>query len=144
MPPNGQAIAALIALGILRHIDVAALPVDSVASQHLQIEAMKIAFADTHAHVADPKRAQAFETGHVRRGGTIYPTAADECGMMVSFIQSNCMGFGSGVVVPQWRLSLHNRGHFFSLDPAGANCVAPGRRPSTRSSRASSRKVARP
>jgi gamma-glutamyltranspeptidase/glutathione hydrolase len=154
MPPNGQGIAALIALGILRHFDMAALPADSVASQHLQIEAMKIAFADTYAHVADsramhlttaemlddaylaaraaaidPKRAQTFETGHARRGGTIYLTAADEQGMMVSFIQSNCMGFGSGVVVPEWGLSLHNRGHFFALDAASPNCVAPGRRP---------------
>jgi gamma-glutamyltranspeptidase/glutathione hydrolase len=154
MPPNGQGIAALIALGILRHFDMAALPVDGVASQHLQIEAMKLAFADAQAHVADPRamqltvaemlddaylaaraaaidpnRAQTFETGHGRRGGTIYLTAADERGMMVSFIQSNCMGFGSGVVVPQWGLSLHNRGHFFALDPASPNCVAPGRRP---------------
>lgn len=154
MPPNGQGIAALVALGILRHTDVASLPVDGAASQHLQIEAMKLAFADTYAHVADPramhlttaqmlddvylaaraakidtKRAQVFETGLARRGGTVYLTAADEQGMMVSFIQSNCMGFGSGVVVPRWGLSLHNRGHFFSLDPASANCVAPGRRP---------------
>ncbi|MDB5827360.1 MAG: gamma-glutamyltransferase [Variovorax sp.] len=154
MPPNGQGIAALVALGILRHTDVASLPIDSAASQHLQIEAMKLAFADTYAHVAepramrlravdmlddaylaarartiDPSKAQVFETGLPRRGGTVYLTAADESGMMASFIQSNCMGFGSGVVVPEWGLSMHNRGHFFSLDPASANCVAPGRRP---------------
>jgi len=154
IPPNGQGIAALIALGILRHMDVAAHAVDSAAGQHLQIEAMKLGFADTYAHVADPiamrrsvaemldptylkkraalidpKRAQVFGEGHSDRGGTIYLTAADERGMMVSFIQSNYMGFGSGVVVPEWGLSLQNRGHAFSLDPASPNCVAPRKRP---------------
>ncbi|MDB6086875.1 MAG: Gamma-glutamyltransferase [Gammaproteobacteria bacterium] len=154
MPPNGQGIAALIALGILRHLDIASHHADSPASQHLQIEAMKLAFADTYAHVADsrsmrltpaqmlepaylesramlidPSRAQVFGHGHSDRGGTIYLTAADERGMMVSFIQSNFMGFGSGVVVPGWGLSLQNRGHLFSLDTGSANCVAPGRRP---------------
>ena len=63
------------------------------------------------------------------RGGTIYLTAADESGMMVSFIQSNYMGFGSGVVVPGYGVSLQNRGHGFSLDPASPNVVAPGKRP---------------
>jgi gamma-glutamyltranspeptidase / glutathione hydrolase len=154
IPPNGQGIAALIALGILQHVDVAAHPVDSAAGQHLQIEAMKLAFADTYAHVAerstmrrpveemldpaylkgraaliDPKHAKSFGEGHSDRGGTIYLTAADEHGMMVSFIQSNYMGFGSGVVVPEWGLSLQNRGHAFSLDPASPNCVAPRKRP---------------
>jgi gamma-glutamyltranspeptidase/glutathione hydrolase len=154
IPPNGQGIAALIALGILQEVDVAAHAVDSAASQHLQIEAMKLGFADTYAHVADPigmrrsveemldpqylkrraalidpKRAQVFGEGHADQGGTIYLTAADERGMMVSFIQSNYMGFGSGVVVPQWGLSLQNRGHAFSLDVGSPNCVAPGKRP---------------
>jgi gamma-glutamyltranspeptidase/glutathione hydrolase len=154
IPPNGQGIAALIALGILRHADIAAHPVDSAAAQHLQIEAMKLGFADTYAHVADrigmrrsveemldpeylkkraalidPERAQIFGEGHADRGGTIYLTAADEHGMMVSFIQSNYMGFGSGIVVPEWGLSLQNRGHAFSLDPASPNCVAPRKRP---------------
>jgi gamma-glutamyltranspeptidase/glutathione hydrolase len=154
IPPNGQGIAALIALGILRHLDMASLGVDSAASQHLQIEAMKLAFADTYAHVADPRsmrlspaqmldpayleerarlidpeRAQVFGQGHCDRGGTIYLAAADERGMMVSFIQSNFMGFGSGVVVPGWGLSLQNRGHAFSLEAGSANGVAPGRRP---------------
>ena len=154
IPPNGQGIAALIALGILEHVDVAAHAVDSAASQHLQIEAMKLGFADTYAHVADPiamrrtveemldprylkkraalidpQRAQVFGEGHADKGGTIYLTAADERGMMVSFIQSNYMGFGSGIVVPQWGLSLQNRGHAFSLDAASPNCVAPRKRP---------------
>jgi gamma-glutamyltranspeptidase/glutathione hydrolase len=154
IPPNGQGIAALIALGILQHLDVAAHAVDSAAAVHLQIEAMKLGFADTYAHVADPiamrrsvaemldpaylkrraalidpKCAQVFGEGHGDIGGTIYLTAADERGMMVSFIQSNYMGFGSGVVVPEWGLSLQNRGHAFSLDPASPNCVAPRKRP---------------
>jgi gamma-glutamyltranspeptidase/glutathione hydrolase len=154
IPPNGQGIAALIALGILQHVDVADHAVDSAAGQHLQIEAMKLGFADTYAHVADPiamrrsvaemldpqylkrraalidpTRAQIFGEGHSDKGGTIYLTAADEHGMMVSFIQSNYMGFGSGIVVPEWGLSLQNRGHAFSLDAASPNCVAPRKRP---------------
>ncbi len=154
IPPNGQGIAALIALGILRHFDLRALAVDSVDSQHLQIEAMKLAFADLYRHVADPggmefacerllddaylagraklidrQRAQPFEPGNPVRGGTIYLTAADERGMMVSFIQSNFMGFGSGVVVPGWGVSMQNRGHGFSLVPGSPNLVAPGKRP---------------
>ena len=154
IPPNGQGIAALIAAGILRHFDLAALPVDGAAAQHLQIEAMKLAFADVYRYVAeldcmecgaaelldeaylagrarliDPRRAQDFGCGNPVKGGTIYLTAADERGMMVSFIQSNYMGFGSGVVVPEYGLSLQNRGHGFSLDPASPNVVAPGKRP---------------
>ena len=154
IPPNGQGIAALMALGMLQHFDVAALPVDSTASMHLQIEAMKLAFADTYRHVAegasmevtpeqllddaylasrakliDPKRAQDFGVGNPVKGGTIYLTAADESGMMVSFIQSNYMGFGSGVVIPEWGLSLQNRGHGFSLREGSPNLVAPGKRP---------------
>jgi len=154
IPPNGQGIAAQIALGILQHFNLAALPIDGVASQHLQIEAMKLAFADVYAYVSepasmevtpaamlddaylaqrakliDPKRAQDFGAGNPVRGGTIYLTAADERGMMVSFIQSNYMGFGSGVVVPGYGLSMQNRGHGFSLDAASPNVVAPGKRP---------------
>jgi gamma-glutamyltranspeptidase/glutathione hydrolase len=154
IPPNGQGIAALIALGIVRHFELASMPVDGVDSQHLQIEAMKLAFADTYRFVADGrsmefaceqllddaylaeraklidmKRAQPFAAGNPVKGGTIYLTAADENGMMVSFIQSNYMGFGSGVVVPGWGVSMQNRGHGFSLRPESPNRVAPGRRP---------------
>lgn len=157
IPPNGQGIAALIALGILDHFDLAALQLDGVDSQHLQIEAMKLAFADTYRYVAersamevstdqlldraylasrarliDMKRAQDFGAGNPVRGGTIYLSAADENGMMVSFIQSNYMGFGSGCVEPQFGISLQNRGHGFGLDRDGknpANIVAPGKRP---------------
>ena len=157
IPPNGQGIAALIALGILENFDLASLAVDGVDSQHLQIEAMKLAFADVYRYVAEPsamdvtpaqmldpaylksraqlidmKRAQDFGAGNPVKGGTIYLSAADENGMMVSFIQSNYMGFGSGCVEPQFGISLQNRGHGFNLDAQGlnpANVVAPCKRP---------------
>ncbi|MBL0089543.1 MAG: gamma-glutamyltransferase family protein [Ideonella sp.] len=158
IPPNGQGIAAMIALGIAEQFDIATMPVDGVASQHVMIEAMKLAFADVYQYVAergsmrvsteqmldpaylaqrakliDLKRAQVFQAGSPadahRRGGTIYLTAADERGMMVSYIQSNYMGFGSGVVVPDYGVSLQNRGYGFSLDPSSANVVAGGKRP---------------
>mgnify|MGYP000449833169 FL=1 len=157
IPPNGQGIAALIALGILENFDIASLAVDGVDSQHLQIEAMKLAFADVYRYVAEPsamevtpaqmldpaylkrraqlidmKRAQDFGAGNPVKGGTIYLSTADENGMMVSFIQSNYMGFGSGCVEPNFGISLQNRGHGFSLDAKGvnpANVVAPGKRP---------------
>ena len=77
----------------------------------------------------DPRRAQNFGPGDPPKGGTIYLTAADESGMMVSFIQSNYMGFGSGVVVPEYGVSLQNRGHGFTLDPSSDNLVGPGKRP---------------
>ena len=153
IPPNGQGIAALIAIGILDQFDVAGLAVDGVDSQHLQIEAMKLAFADVYKYVAEPssmavtpeqmlddaylasraklidmKKAQDFGAGNPVKGGTIYLSTADEDGMMVSFIQSNYMGFGSGCVEPEFGISLQNRGHAFSLDP-GINQVAPGKRP---------------
>jgi len=155
IPPNGQGIAALMALGILSHFDLKSLPVDSADSRHLQIEAMKAAFSEVYRHVADvramtrvtpsdllddgrlaalaarirPNQATDFEHALPPAGGTIYLTAADERGMMVSFIQSNYMGFGSGVVVPGVGVSLQNRGYGFTLDPSHANCVAPGKRP---------------
>ena len=154
IPPNGQGIAALIALGILEQFDVADLPVDGVDSQHVQIEAMKLAFADVYRYVAEPssmavtpaqmldaaylkrrarlidmQRAQDFGAGNPAKGGTIYLTTADEDGMMVSFIQSNYMGFGSGCVEPTYGISLQNRGYGFSLDAASPNVVAPGKRP---------------
>jgi gamma-glutamyltranspeptidase/glutathione hydrolase len=83
----------------------------------------------SRAKLIDPKRAQDFGPGHPPKGGTIYLTAADESGMMVSFIQSNYMGFGSGVVVPGYGVSLQNRGHGFTLDPGSDNLVGPGKRP---------------
>ncbi len=154
IPPNGQGVAALIALGILKHLDLPSLPIDGIAAQHMQIEAMKLAFADVYRYVADARsmklsvaemldpsylaqraklidmgRAQDFKAGNPVKGGTIYLTAADESGMMVSFIQSNYMGFGSGLVLPGYGVSLQNRGHGFTLEAGHANLVAPGKRP---------------
>jgi gamma-glutamyltranspeptidase / glutathione hydrolase len=154
MPPNGQGIAALIALGILGHHDVAARAVDSADSLHLQIEAMKLGFADAYRHVADPaamevtpaqlledsylaKRAQLIDmrrahdpqTGIPGNGGTVYLAAADESGMMVSFIQSNYMDFGSRIVVPGTGINLQNRGASFSLEPGHPNRVGGRKRP---------------
>ena len=157
IPPSGQGIAAQMAMGILENFDVASLALDGVDSQHLQIEAMKLAFADLYRYVAEPsamavtpeqmldpaylkqraqlinmKKAQNFGAGNPVKGGTIYLSAADENGMMVSFIQSNYMGFGSGCVEPNFGISLQNRGHGFSVNANGlnpANLVAPGKRP---------------
>ncbi|MBE2213905.1 MAG: gamma-glutamyltransferase family protein [Opitutaceae bacterium] len=155
IPPNGQGIAALIALGILDRIDLKGLRLDSVESHHVQIEAMKLAFADVYRWVADGRsmndvtaaelldnnyiadrarlirldRATAFEHGTPPRGGTIFLSVADAKGRMVSLIQSNFAGFGSGVVVPGTGISLQNRGSGFSLDPRHPNVVAGGKRP---------------
>ena len=154
IPPNGQGIGALIAIGILNHLDLPSHPVDGVQSQHLQIEAMKLAFADIYQYVADPRsmgvtpaqmldpayladraklinpnKATHFQFGLPPTGGTVYLSTSDEQGRMVSFIQSNYMGFGSGVVVPEFGISLQNRGYGFSMDPKSANAVAGGKRP---------------
>ena len=155
IPPNGQGIAALMALGMLDQLDLGRFPIDSAESQHLQIEAMKLAFADTYRWVADERfmtevsatdllsdgylaeraklidanRATDFAHGNPPSGGTIYLSAADESGMMVSLIQSNYMGFGSGVVVPGTGVSLQNRGHGFTLNEKHPNVVAGGKRP---------------
>jgi gamma-glutamyltranspeptidase/glutathione hydrolase len=154
IPPNGQGLAALIALGILENYDLAAHPVDSVDSLHLQIEAMKLAFADTSRHLADPdymtvdpttflendylasrakqidmNKAKLPDTGKSKTGGTVYLTAADSDGMMVSFIQSNYYGFGSGVVIPGTGISLQNRGFGFTLEKGHPNQVDSSKRP---------------
>ncbi|HZM47317.1 MAG TPA: gamma-glutamyltransferase family protein [Burkholderiales bacterium] len=152
IPPNGQGIAAQIALGILEGFDLAALPVDSADSLHLQIEAMKLAFADVYEYVSDAdtmrvgnadlldreylrsrarlidlKKAKTPQHGAPGRGGTVYLTAADASGMMVSYIQSNYAGLGSGVVVDG--ISMQNRGYGFVLRPGHPNVVAPRKRP---------------
>lgn len=154
IPPNGQGLAALIALGILRHHDVSQYPVDSADSLHLQLEAMKLAFADVYRYVSDPttmdvsvddllddaylferakridmRRAQDFGHGVPKGKSTVYLTAADEGGMMVSLIQSNYYGFGSGIVVPGTGISLQNRGYGFTLQKDHPNEVGGGKRP---------------
>jgi gamma-glutamyltranspeptidase/glutathione hydrolase len=155
IPPNGQGIAACMALGILRHLGLERYGPDSVEALHLQIEAMKLAFRDVDAYVGDeaamlkvgardllddgylearaslvdPDRAIDFASGAPRNGGTVYVTAADADGMMVSYIQSNYMGFGSGVVVPGTGISLQNRGFGFTNEAGHPNSVAPRKRP---------------
>lgn len=154
IPPNGQGLAALLMLGILRHHPFAAAPVDSADSLHLQIEAMKLAFADAYRYVADAdwmdvtpeqllddgylagraalidmKRAADPVYGLPAKGGTVYLTAADAGGMMVSLIQSNYYGFGSGIVVPGTGISLQNRGVGFTLETGHPNRVGGGKRP---------------
>jgi len=153
IPPNGQGLAALIALGILEGLDIARHPRDSAAAYHMQIEAMKLAFADAHRYIADPERADvpvrglldpaylaarraligstagSFGPGSPPRGGTVYLCAADSEGRMVSMIQSNYTGFGSGVVVPGWGIALQNRGNGFTLEPGHPNRLEPGKRP---------------
>ncbi len=154
IPPNGQGLASLITLGILRHHDISRYPVDSADSLHLQIEAMKIAFSEAHRHIADPdsmivspekllddeflaERAEEIRMDRAMHPqssipvdrGTVYLTAADEGGMMVSYIQSNYMDFGSGVVIPETGINLQCRGRGFVVEKNHPNCVAGGKRP---------------
>jgi gamma-glutamyltranspeptidase/glutathione hydrolase len=153
IPPNGQGIAALLGLQVLDGLDLRAHARDSVEGYHLQIEAMKLGFADALRYVADPdhvavptaallnpayaatRRAQITEQasdpvpGTPPPGGTVYLCAADSDGLMVSMIQSNYMGFGSGIVVPGTGIALQNRGANFTLEPGHPNQLAPGKRP---------------
>lgn len=153
LPPNGQGIATLAGLTMLEALGVGEHPVDSPETLHPVLEAMKLALADLEHYVTDSdhmhfnplrlldpaylqaRAAQVNEHaanpghGSPKIGGTVCLSAADENGMMVSFIQSNYMGFGSGVVVPGTGISLQNRGAAFTLDPEHVNTVAPGKRP---------------
>ncbi len=153
IPPNGQGIACLMALGILENFDLASLTPESPEALHLQVEAMKLAFADVGEHVSDPatmrvtaaalldksylkERAKLIDRSRAQtpdfgtpKGGTVYLTTADASGMMVSYIQSNFQGFGSGVVVPGTGISLQNRGIGFSLAEGHVNQVAGRKRP---------------
>lgn len=150
LPPNGVGVVALAALGIAAGLEP--LRAGDPASVHRQIEALKLAFSDGNAHIADPEhmrvsvsalldpaylaarraligeRAIDPQPGRPAAGETVYLATADRDGNMVSFIQSNFHGFGSGVVVPETGISLQNRGHGFSLDPDDPNCLAPGKR----------------
>jgi gamma-glutamyltranspeptidase/glutathione hydrolase len=154
IPPNGQGIAALIALGILEARGLSDLAVDSADSVHLQIEAMKLALADTYRNVADPqamevdtaalldrtylekraasidaRRAGQAQHGLPAHGDTVYLSTGDAAGMMVSLIQSNYISFGSGVVIPGTGISMQNRAAGFSLHRGHPNEVAGGKRP---------------
>lgn len=153
LPPNGQGIVALIALGILEQFDMADAPADSADSVHLQIEAVKLAFADGQAYIGDVghmgvRAEQLLDSEYLKQraalidrerakpaaagtptGGTVYLSTADSAGMMVSMIQSNYSGFGSGVVVPGTGISLQNRGADFVAIPGHPNQIGPNKRP---------------
>lgn len=150
IPPNGQGLIALLALNTLKGYEFKTK--DSVDTYHKQIEAMKLAFADgkkfitdskhmkvaiedlLHDEYADARRAligddaRIPEAGQPLHSGTVYLATADDEGNMVSFIQSNYKGFGSGVVVPGTGIALQNRGHNFSLDESHDNRLEPGKR----------------
>ncbi|AXI08277.1 gamma-glutamyltransferase [Oceanobacillus zhaokaii] len=150
IPPNGQGLIALQALNILKGF--AFNEKESVDTYHKQIEAIKLAFADGRKHITDESHMKystndilSDEYGNLRReqigetalqpeagepslSGTVYLAAADNEGNMVSFIQSNYMGFGSGLVVPRTGIALQNRGHSFSLDPDHVNALKGGKK----------------
>lgn len=152
IPPNGSGIIALQALGMLDGMAPGTAHIDGTTWHH-QIEAMKLAYADGRQYIADPAAGAVPAAGMLdarylagRRaliganagnalpgkppgGGTVYLCTADRDGMMVSFIQSNYEGFGSGVVVSDWGISMQNRGHGFNLEVGHANEACPGRRP---------------
>ncbi|NJO80123.1 MAG: gamma-glutamyltransferase family protein [Cyanobacteria bacterium RM1_2_2] len=151
IPPNGQGIAALMALNLLEGLDLSRYPRESTTSLHWQIESMKLAFADVYQHVADANWMQVAVNHLLRKGyaaqrrkwigerailaqaenptsDTVYLCAADQ-DLMVSFIQSNYEGFGSGILIPETGIALQNRGVGFSLQPDHPNAAAPSKRP---------------
>jgi gamma-glutamyltranspeptidase / glutathione hydrolase len=157
LPPNGQGIAALQMLQILEAYDLSAMGLDSPEYLHLFTEAKKLAFEDRARFYADPDFVQADidrllsedyaderralidperaapmyppGDGILEDGDTIYLTVADADGNMVSLIQSNYRGMGSGITPAGLGFVLQDRGELFSLDPAHANAFAPGKRP---------------
>lgn len=154
LPPNGQGIIALIALGILERCNINDLPIDSPNMQHYQIEAMKIGIDLLYQHIGDahstdinvhdlisdnqldlwakqidPYKANPNQHSLSKNHGTVYMATADRNGMMVSLIQSNFDGFGSGMIIKDYGITLHNRGSFFSLQENHPNVVAGGKRP---------------
>ncbi|MBU1094662.1 MAG: gamma-glutamyltransferase [Firmicutes bacterium] len=151
IPPNGQGLVALMALNIIEDFNFKEK--EKLDVYHKQIEAMKLAFADGLEYISDPKsmkistsdllskdyaksrsrlirkEAEIRTFGKLNASGTVYLATADAEGNMVSMIQSNYMGFGSGLVVPETGIALHNRGHNFSLDESKDNCLAPNKKP---------------
>ncbi|KXX70248.1 gamma-glutamyltransferase [Flammeovirga sp. SJP92] len=153
LPPNGQGIAALQMLKILEQYDFSKIPFGSAEHLHLFTEAKKLAFEDRAKYYADMdfydvplstllsekyaierskeigKRASTYEAGKISAGETIYMTVADKEGNMVSLIQSNYRGMGSGMVPPKLGFMLQDRGELFSLTEGQANTYEPGKRP---------------
>ena len=155
LPPNGQGMVALQILNILENFDVKKMGLFSSDYVHLFTEAKKLAFADRAKHYADPnfskipteqlvsksyakeraalidlaKAAQVDESGIPNGGDTIYLTAADQFGNMISLIQSNYRGMGSGMVPPGLGFMLQDRGELFSLEEGHANVIEGGKRP---------------
>jgi gamma-glutamyltranspeptidase/glutathione hydrolase len=152
LPPPTQGVAVLEIMRILDGFDLRML--DPAERMHLVVEAVKLGLLDRDDHVTDPAhmrvgpedllapawidarraaidpdRAQVPAPGQPQRGGTAYLCAADGDGLLVSLIQSNFLGFGSGVHVPEWGINLNNRGSSFSLDPDRVNALAPSKRP---------------
>ncbi|GAB1542491.1 hypothetical protein NUACC21_51650 [Scytonema sp. NUACC21] len=151
LPPNTQGIATLMALNILSGFDLSKIKRESSQSYHLQIEAMKLAFADLYRYIADERflevpvsqllsldyaasrrsligdKAIAIANFGLPKGGTVYLAAADS-ELMVSFIQSNYLGFGSGVLPAGTGIALQNRGCSFTLEQGHPNQIAPGKR----------------
>lgn len=157
LPPNGQGITVLQMLNILEGYDVAAMGFGSVAYMHAFLEAKKLAFEDRAAFIADPaageipverllskdyaaarralitpdRAALRYEAGNpaLDEGDTVYLTVADGDGNMVSLIQSNYRGMGSGLCPDGLGFMLHDRGELFDLEPGRPNTYAPGKRP---------------
>ncbi len=155
-PPNGQGLATLLALNLLEGFELKGMDPLGADRMHLLIESMRVAFADTNWYVADPafcpapvdgllskkyadtrralinKQRATVDTKHgspVASSGTVYFCAVDGAGNAASFINSNYMGFGTGIVPRGWGFTLHNRGHNFVLDPNHPNALAPRKRP---------------
>ena len=155
-PPNGQGLVALLALKILEGFDLESQDALSPSRLHLVIESLRLAFADGNWFIADPEFVpmpleMLLSDGYAERrrslidpkratlshpvgipapaSDTVYLSVIDEEGNACSFINSNYMGFGTGIVPEGWGFTLQNRGHGFSLDPEHPNALAPGKRP---------------
>ncbi len=151
IPPNGHGLVTLMTLNILKNFDLGQR--DSLETQHILMESLKLAYADGLEYIADDrfmeyttkdllspdygraranligKAALSPTSGRPERGGTVYFAVADSKGNMVSYIQSNYQGFGSGIVIPETGIALHNRGKNFNMLDKHPNCIGPSKKP---------------